>query len=419
MKVLHVLDHYLPYHSGYTFRTTNILAGQRELGITPVALTSPRHPYPEGPVPETPPWLAVRRAPPARHGRRRWTNRIPFLSQHGLMRDLERGIRAALAAEGDVAVVHAHSPSLDGAPALAVRRAGGPPVVYEVRALWEDAAVDHGTFGEGSLRYRISRRVETRVLRRADAVVVLCEGLRREIAARGIPTDRVIVVGNGVDPEQFRPRAPDPALRARLGLGPGPVVGFIGSFYAYEGLTLLVDAMRPILADSPSARLLLVGGGPEETALRRRVEEAGLAPRVRMPGRVPHAEVADHYALVDLLVYPRRRNRLTEFTTPLKPLEAMALGRPVLAADVGGLRELIGPAGEGAVLVEADDAAALTRAIRELLASPERLQARGEAGRRWVLAARTWKSQVERYRAVYALALERSRREPGAAGRSP
>jgi len=186
MKVLHVLDHYLPYHSGYTFRTSNILEQQRALGMSPVVLTSPRHDYPEGPIAEAPPWLPVHRAPLGRRGIRRWADRVPFVSQFGLMRDLERGLRAALAREGDVALVHAHSPSLNGTPALAVRRSGGPPLVYEVRALWEDAAVDHGTFAEGSLRYRISRRMETRVLRGADAVVVLCDAIRNEIVGRGV-----------------------------------------------------------------------------------------------------------------------------------------------------------------------------------------------------------------------------------------
>jgi PEP-CTERM/exosortase A-associated glycosyltransferase len=343
----------------------------------------------------------VHRAPLGAGGLRGVMNRVPFLSQTVLMRDLERGLRRALGAEPDVAVMHAHSPSLNGTPALRCRRSGGPPLVYEVRALWEDAAVDHGTFAEGSLRYRISRAMETRLFRGADAVVVLCEALRREITARGIPADKVSVVGNGVDPEKFTPREPDPALRERLALGPGPVVGFLGSFYAYEGLDLLLEAMRPIFAGTPTARLLLVGGGPEDGKLRARTAELGLGEKVVMPGRVPHEQVGDHYALVDLLVYPRHRNRLTEFTTPLKPLEAMALGLPVLGSDVGGIDELIGPAGDGAALFPAGDGDALTRGIRELLASPDRLRSMGGKGRDYVLAERTWTAQVSRYLEVY------------------
>jgi len=230
VKVLHVLDHYLPHHSGYTFRSSNILENQRSLGISPCVLTSPRHTYPEGPIAETPPWLTVHRAPLSSTGARRLVNRVPFLGQLGLMRDLARGLEATLEKEDGVAIVHAHSPSLNGTPARWVRGAGGPPVVYEIRALWEDAAVDHGTFAAGSLRYRVSRWMETRLVRGADAVVVLCEALRREIVDRGVDPEKVSVVGNGVDPDRFAPRSPDPELRERLGLGPGPVVGISGSF---------------------------------------------------------------------------------------------------------------------------------------------------------------------------------------------
>lgn len=409
MKVLHILDHYLPYHSGYTFRSSHILAHQRDLGVEAVVLTSPRHGYEEGPVEGIPEGLKIHRTPLCTAGLRGLMNRVPFLSQARLMRDLEASLRRTLDAEGGIAVVHAHSPSLNGTPALRVRSTGGPPLVYEVRALWEDAAVDHGTFTEGSMRYRISRYLETRLLRKVDGVVVLCEALRREITARGVAADRVHVVGNGVDPDQFEPRSPDPDLGRALGVGPGPVVGFLGSFYAYEGLDLLLEAMAPILRDLPGATLLLVGGGPEEAALRQKVVHLGLEGRVVMPGRVPHETIADHYALVDLLVYPRHRNRLTEFTTPLKPLEALALGLPVLGSDVGGIRELLEKAGEGAASFPADDADALTRAIRDLLANPERRKRMGELGRRYVLAERTWAIQVGRYREVYDQVLSRIR----------
>ncbi len=401
MKVLHILDHYLPYHSGYTFRSSSILTHQKDLGVEAVVLTSPRHVYEEGSVEGAPEALRIYRSPLRTSGLRGLMNRVPFLSQAGLMRDLEASLRRTLDAEGEIAVVHAHSPSLNGTPALRVRRTGGPPLVYEVRALWEDAAVDHGTFTEGSMRYRISRYLETRLLRKVDCVVVLCEALRREITARGVAADRVHVVGNGVDTDRFKPRPPDPDLGSALGLGPGPVVGFLGSFYAYEGLALLLEAMAPVLRDLPEVTLLLVGGGPEEAALRQKVRDLGLEGRVVMPGRVAHEAVADHYALVDLLVYPRHSNRLTEFTTPLKPLEAMALGLPVLGSDVGGIRELLEPAGDGAASFPADDADALTRAIRDLLANPQRRKHMGIQGRRYVLAERTWAAQVGKYRAVY------------------
>src|SRR5207253_1226453 len=133
-------------------------------------------------------------------------------------------------------------------PALKVGRRLGIPVVYEVRAFWEDAAVDHGTTREGSARYRVSRWLETRALRRAQHVFTICEGLRADIVARGLPQSKVTVIPNAVDVEAFGPGgAPDEALKSRLGLAGASVIGFIGSFYAYEGLDLLLDAMPALL----------------------------------------------------------------------------------------------------------------------------------------------------------------------------
>ncbi len=405
MRILHVLDHYLPYHSGYTFRSGNILAQQRAMGWDPVVLTSPKQEYPDGSGPEKPDWLEVHRAELARGAARDIINRTPFVGQTALMGDLRRAITRTLGEIGDVHLVHAHSPALNGTPSIKVRDAGGPPVVYEVRALWEDAAVDLGTTTPGSLRYRATAALETRLLRRADQVVVLCESLRREFIGRGIEADKITVVGNGVDPEKFTPIDPDPALQERLGLGAGPVIGYVGSFYAYEGLPLLVDAVAPILSDRPDVQLLLVGGGPDEDAIRARVEASGVADQIVMPGRVPHEAVPDHYVVTDLLVYPRLRNRLTELTTPLKPLEAMALGRAVLGSDVGGIKELLDPAGDGAASFVAGERDALTRAIRELVDAPERRAEMAARGREYVLRERSWEVQLGRYRDVYARAL--------------
>src|SRR5690606_10809680 len=213
---------------------------------------------------------------------------------------------------------------------------------YELRALWEDAAVDHGTTREGSLRYRVSRALETRVLRHADHVTCICEGLRSEVIARGIDPVRVTVVPNAVNIDRFPILGQrNPELERELHLVGSPVLGFIGSFYAYEGLDLLVEALPKVHMHIPEARLLLVGGGPQERALRMQAASLGIADKVIFTGRVPHGRVPDYSSLVDIFVFPRKSMRLTELVTPLKPLEAMAPGKPVVASDVGGHKELI------------------------------------------------------------------------------
>src|SRR5690606_30784459 len=143
----------------------------------------------------------------------------------------------------------------------------------------------------GSLRYRLTRALETYAAKRADHVVTICEGLRAELVARGIREDRITVAGNGVDVEHFgAPCARDESLAAKLQLAGCTVLGFVGSFYGYEGLELLVRALLRIAAQRADVRLLLVGGGFQENNLRTLVGSLGLEGKVVFTGRVPHAE---------------------------------------------------------------------------------------------------------------------------------
>ena len=394
LRILHVLDHSIPLHSGYTFRTRAILRGQRRLGWQTFHLTGPK----QGATPaleDEADGLHFYRTPQPEGG-----HRLPGLDQWTLMRQIERRL-AEVAARVQPDLLHAHSPVLDAIPALRVGRRLRIPVVYEVRAFWEDAAVDHGSTTEGSLRYRLTRRLESHALRQADHVFTICEGLRRDIVARGIAADKVTVIPNAVDIESFTPGGrPDDALKSRLGLGGATVVGFIGSFYAYEGLDLLLDALPALLQRRPDVRVLLTGGGPQDEALKAQAQRLGLADKVVFTGRVPHSEVQRYYDLVDVLAYPRHSMRLTELVTPLKPLEAMAQGRLLVASDVGGHQELIRH-GETGWLFRAGSAEALTGAIDELLARRGDWPRLRAAGRAFVERERNWARSVARYEPVF------------------
>ena len=340
--------------------------------------------------------------------RTRWTPRglqkIPAIRELALMRASERRLEE-LVTRVRPNLIQAHSPVLNAIPALRVGRRHRLPVVYEVRAFWEDAAVDHGTASEWGIRYRLSRAVETYALKRVDAVTCICEGLRREIVSRGIPPERVTVIPNAVDIESFRaPAHADVALRKSLGLEGAVVLGFLGSFYAYEGLGLLLDALPGILAREPRVRVLLVGGGPQDAALKKQAQHLGVADKAIFVGRVPHADVNRYYGLVDLLVYPRLAMRLTDLVTPLKPLEAMAQGRPLVASDVGGHRELIRD-GVNGFLFEAGSATALSGKVLEVLAHRECWWKIAARAREFVETERNWRQSVSRYQAVYHDAL--------------
>lgn len=399
MRILHVFDHSIPLQSGYSFRSRAVLQAQRARGWETCHVTG-------GKQGDT--TLAVEEVDGLAFHRTRASGKglacVPVVKQLTVIRDLRANLRALIATlKPDL--IHAHSPALNGLAALAAARAARVPVVYEIRAFWEDAAVDHGTSTEGGLRYRLTRMLETQVAKSVDALFTICEGLAKDLIARGIPVASVTVIPNAVDVDRFEFAAPrDPELEARLELRGKPVLGFIGSFYAYEGIASLVEALPQIRAALPDLRVLLVGGGPCHAAVVDRVRQLGLAGMVHLTGRVPHQEVDRYYSVIDALCYPRLPMRLTDLVTPLKPLEAMAQGKIVIASDVGGHRELIED-GRTGVLFEAGQPAAIVRAITETFGRPERWAAMKAAGRRYVEAERTWAASVARYAPVYARVL--------------
>ena len=396
LRILHVLDHSIPLHSGYTFRTLSILREQRKLGWETFHITSPKQVNCNVPEEEVDGWHFYR-TPPVTGG----LTALPGVSQWALMKQLEARL-LEVATQLRPQLLHAHSPVLNAVPALRVGRKLGIPVVYEVRAFWEDAAVDHGTTTERSLRYALTRRLETSALRRASHVFTICEGLRSDIVGRGIPKEKVTVIPNAVDIESFEPGgAPDLALKATLGLNGADVIGFIGSFYAYEGLDLLLAALPLILKQRPEVRLLLVGGGPQDGALKAQAQGLGLADKVVFTGRVPHEQVQRYYDLIDVLAYPRHSMRLTELVTPLKPLEAMAQGRVLVASDVGGHKELI-RTGQTGMLFKAGSADALAQAVVSLLTNRNQWPAMRQAGREFVETERNWQNSVANYSSVYS-----------------
>lgn len=396
MKVLHILDHSIPLHSGYTFRTRAILEQQRLLGWDTFHVTSPKQIGVKEPVEWADGFKFYRSQ--AITGFRA---KLPIVNQWAVVDALAKRLDQIIP-EIKPDILHAHSPALNGLAAVKASKKFGIPLVYECRAFWEDAAVDHGSTTEGSLRYRLTHALETYVFKRADAVTTICEGLRLDIIGRGIAEDKITVIPNAVDIDKFTyDTKADPDLRDHLELNDKIVLGFIGSFYAYEGIPLLLEAMPALLEKRPNVRLLLVGGGPQENVIKQKTKDLNLHDQVIFTGRVPHDQVQDYYNQVDIFVYPRLPMRLTELVTPLKPLEAMAQGRLVVASDVGGHKELIDN-GQTGYLFEAGNADNLARTLTSLIddrADWDRIRVNG---RRFVEQERNWAASVGRYQAVYS-----------------
>lgn len=397
LKVLHVFDHSIPLHSGYTFRSRAILREQQALGITTCHVTSPKQGTTRLPEETIEGLLFYRSAVPSGMGAS-----IPIVNQWAVVASLKSRLREVVKQE-QPDIIHAHSPALNGLAAVQIGKEFNIPVVYEIRAFWEDAAVDHGTCKEGDLRYRLTRALENHVIKHASAVTTICKGLREDLILRGISKNKLTEIPNAVEVEKFTGKELDPdgvlKLRKLHKLEKQFVLGFVGSFYAYEGIDTLLDALPSIIEKQPNVAVLLVGGGPQEKNLKQRVINLGLGAHVIFTGRVPHEDVALYYDMIDLLVFPRKSMRLTELVTPLKPLEAMAQHKLVLASDVGGHKELIEHKRTG-YLFKANDINALSEAVHSIILQENHDEIKTN-GFSFVKQVRNWHVSVSNYLPLY------------------
>jgi len=400
-RVLHLVTNSLPHaNAGYTTRTHQILTAQNAIGLDPHALTRLGFPVAQGVL--TAAHLDVIDGIP--YHRSLPLRPLPLRATALLDREIEAA--SSIAQQVRPGVLHAASNHWNGQVALALRERHGVPVVYEVRGFLEESWLSRregdDLDGSSTDRYRLERALETHVMSEADLVTTLGEVMRHEIIERGIEPSRVVVAPNAVDQRFLQTTGDATALRASLGITPDEVtVGVVSTLYKHEGIETLIDAVALLVADGAPVRLLIVGEGPEREALQQRIEAVGLTGRTVMTGRVPFDQVHRYYEAVDIFCVPRIRARVSDLVTPLKPVEAMATRRPVVASDVGGLREVITDGVTG-LLVPPDDAVALAGAVGRLLYDPDLRGGYGEAARTWVAEHRTWEQVAHQYRDAYA-----------------
>jgi glycosyltransferase involved in cell wall biosynthesis len=234
----------------------------------------------------------------------------------------------------------------------------------------------------------------------ADLVVTLGEAMREEIIGRGVAEDKIIIVPNGVSKEFLQPLPDASQLKRDLGIEPGEyVVGLVSSLVAHEGIGTLLEAVKILGDRGVRTRALIVGDGPERGALQRQAATLGLD--AIFTGRVPMARVREYHAVLDVFVVPRTRDRVCQLVTPLKPVEAMASGLPVVVSAVRALGEIVNDKVTG-IQAPPQDAVALADTLQELLASPQFRKMLGENAREWVARDRTWEHNAARYRDAYA-----------------
>ena len=228
--------------------------------------------------------------------------------------------------------------------------------------------------------------------------MVISEGLKNDIVSRRVVQDENIwIVPNGVDVTRFKPIPKDTALINDLGLSGKVVIGYISSLRRLEGISGLIESMEFI---DKEASLIIVGDGPEKTALRNRAEELGISDRVMLTGRVPHKDILRYYSIIDIFVVPRINARVCHIVTPLKPLEAMALGKCVLASRVGGLSEMIID-GETGLMFEPENIRDLSEKLNYLVKNKEARNSLGQSALEYVREERNWEVVCKRFFEIY------------------
>ncbi len=383
--VLHLVTNSLPYtESGYAQRTHSLLREQVAAGWAVHAAT--RLGYPQS--------IGAFNASELDVVDEVNYHRMRSNGQQGNMRERQQQEAEAfldLVLRLRPSILHTTTHFVNGLTVRAVAEAVGIPWVYEVRGQLADTWASHrGPEAVVSERYLSFQRREAEIASAANGVITLGEEMRRGLAGVGVPLENIALAPNGVGEDFLEEPLTPRVARVQLGLPKHDVhIGTVSSLVSYEGLDLLVEAFAQLRAHREGVRLLIVGNGAAAPALKRQVAAAGMNPTEVLPGRVPREEAARYHQALDIFVVPRQDHAVTRAVTPLKPVEAMASSRPVVATDLPALREIVID-GDTGITVGAGDVAGLATALERLVDDAELRASMGSRGRRIALTERTW-----------------------------
>ncbi|MHA7171685.1 glycosyltransferase family 4 protein [Arthrobacter monumenti] len=395
-RVLHILTNSLPHTgSGYAQRSHSILIAQEAIGWDARAVTRLGYPVQIGAL--------LARSSDVVDGVE-YERLIPGKLADGLDGRLQQQTEALskIVRSYRPSVLHTTTHFVNGLVVREVARAHGIPWVYEVRGQLADTwASSRGEGAYYSERYKLFRAREAELMRSADLVITLGEAMQSEIQREGVLMENIVIAPNAVGEQYLADPLSSAEARADLGLpGSGVWIGTVSSLVDYEGLDDLLSAAAELAPAYPSLRVLIVGDGTSAPALRRQANTLGISDKVVFAGRVPRAQSALYHQAVDIFVVPRKDSAVTRAVTPLKPVEAMACARPVVASNLPALAEAVRH-GENGLLVNPESPAELAEALKELLIEEPLRTAFGLAGRRFVLAERTWAKNAAAYDEAY------------------
>ncbi len=398
-RVLFVLTNSLPYtRSGYTQRSHHMLTALAQTGLGVAAVTRLGYPTTIG-IPGAPSTAVV----DGIEYHRLATARLPLSIRDKVAAQADRV--TLLADRFGTQLLHCTTDYTNALVTAAAARNLNLPWVYEMRGQLELTWITSRPQAlqgpaAASERVRLLRAKEAELAATASAVIVLSEVQRADLVERGVPAEHITVVPNGVDQSLLSQDLAPSQARRLLGLAQqGFWVGSVSSLVPYEGFDTLLRAVARCRGHGLDVRCALVGDGVSRPGLMALASQLGLDEATAFPGRVAVAQAQLWHQALDLFAVPRQDQQVTRVVTPLKPIEAMALGRPVLASDLPALAELVQAPGTGRCVPPEDDAV-LAEAITQLATDTQQWHRYAQAGRRFA-AGRTWQQAAATVLACY------------------
>lgn len=396
-NVMFCLHNSAPYDlAGYWHRTSSIFASLNPIGINLSAVTRPGYPWD----------LIKHRGKPYRNSESIDGVIIHRLNSHYFnyrqVTDSQYILNyaeqvAALAKQSHHSIIHGHSNYLNGLAAVQAAKLIGIKSVYEARGLWHYTRLSKEPAYQNTDMFQYDNLMERMAMRHADAVVTLSNAMKSLITSWGIPDDKVWVIPNAVDVDVFKPIPRAIELRETITTEDTFLIGFIGSITIYEGLEELILACAALHASGLNIHLTIVGSGPYENEIKSLAAQHDC---VCIHGRIPHNEVTAWYSVFDMCAYPRRSDIVCQYVPPMKVLEAMAMGIPVLVSNLDPLVELVDN-GEIGTICKASDRSSLTNRIEYMYQNQDKILMLAQKGIDWVKENRTWQRNASLYKKMY------------------
>lgn len=393
-RVAYVASGSLPFQvAGYTVRTQQMLTALARAGVDCACFTRPGYPWdrPRAHLPD-PAIATIHEIDQVTYVHSRLPDENP--DPERLIVQQSDALESHFRSFG-CNIVQAASNSRNALPALIAARRVGARFIYEMRGLWELTAASRFSGWEHTERYAFDRKLEMLVASHADHVLTITEGVASEVFDSGISRDRVSLLPNAVDPDLFRPLPRNQELMASLAIEAEDfVVVYAGSLSNYEGLDDLIVAMSLLRQQGARPKLVIAGDGLARRSLEVLAINRGMSDRVIFAGRVKPDDVTEYIALADVVALPRKPFKVCEVVTPLKPFEAMSMGKALIVSDLAALREIVTDGVTG-LLCRPADPADLAHKLKRLMDEPVLRDRLGGAAREWTRAHRSWSANAD------------------------